>query len=187
MSISKALESRCDAQCELCGAQNELHSHVVAPKTGLDISEQIAICSKCINQIENEEQIDINHWRCLNDSAWSAEPAVQVTSYRMLNKLRGEGWAQDLLGIMYMEGDTKKWAQSLESDVSIVHKDSNGNILKNGDTVTLIKDLDVKGGGFTAKRGAAVRRISLVADNAEHIQGRINDQTIIILTKFVKK
>ncbi len=73
-----------------------------------------------------------------------------------------------------------------ELTVSTV-KDSNGNILQNGDTVTLIKDLDVKGASFTAKRGTAVRRISLVMDNPEHIQGRIKDQTIIILTKFVKK
>jgi len=51
----------------------------------------------------------------------------------------------------------------------------------------LIKDLNVKGGGFTAKRGTAVRGISLVADNAEHIEGRVSGQQIVILTKFVKK
>jgi len=56
-----------------------------------------------------------------------------------------------------------------------------------GDTVTLIKDLNVKGAGFTAKRGTAVRGIALVADKAEHIEGKINGQQIVILTKFVKK
>jgi len=45
----------------------------------------------------------------------------------------------------------------------------------------------VKGGGFTAKRGTAVRNIRLVADNAEHIEGRISGQLIVILTQFVKK
>jgi protein PhnA len=58
---------------------------------------------------------------------------------------------------------------------------------ESGDTVTLIKDLNVKGAGFTAKRGTAVRNISLVPDNPEHIEGRVNGQQIVILTKFVKK
>ena len=51
----------------------------------------------------------------------------------------------------------------------------------------LIKDLPVKGAGFTAKRGTAVRGISLVADNAAHIEGRVEGQRIVILTAFVKK
>jgi protein PhnA len=67
------------------------------------------------------------------------------------------------------------------------HIDSNGVVLQAGDTVVLVKDLDVKGAGFTAKRGTAVRGISLVADNPEHIEGRVNGQQIVILTKFVKK
>ncbi len=40
-----------------------------------------------------------------------------------------------------------------------------------GDTVVIIKDLNVKGTSFTAKRGTAVSAISLVADNVEHIEG----------------
>ena len=62
-----------------------------------------------------------------------------------------------------------------------------GHVLQQGDSVVLIKDLNVKGANFTAKRGTAVRRINLVADNPEHIEGRVNDQYIVILTKYVKK
>ncbi|WP_372653863.1 PhnA domain-containing protein, partial [Draconibacterium sp.] len=51
----------------------------------------------------------------------------------------------------------------------------------------MIKDLNVKGGGFTAKRGTAVRNISLVHDNPEHIEGKVNGQHIVILTQYVKK
>jgi protein PhnA len=43
----------------------------------------------------------------------------------------------------------------------------------------LIKDLPVKGKGFTAKRGTAVQRISLVADNPAHIEGRVDGQRIV--------
>ena len=60
-------------------------------------------------------------------------------------------------------------------------------MLEAGDTVVLIKTLDVKGSNFSAKRGTAVRKISLVADNPEHIEGRVNGQQIVILTKYVKK
>jgi protein PhnA len=53
--------------------------------------------------------------------------------------------------------------------------------------VVLIKDLNVKGVGFTAKRGTAVHRITLVPDNDAHIEGRVEGQRIVILTEFVKK
>jgi protein PhnA len=55
-----------------------------------------------------------------------------------------------------------------------------------GDNVTLIKDLDVKGGNFTAKRGTPVRNISLT-DNPEHIEGRVNGVRIVLLTCYLKK
>jgi protein PhnA len=90
---------------------------------------------------------------------------------------------------MYMDDETREWAEEEphNSQSRIIHKDSNGNILEAGDTVTLIQDLNVKGANFTAKRGTAVRRIRLVHDNAEHIEGKIDGQQIVILTKFTKK
>ena len=72
-------------------------------------------------------------------------------------------------------------------DVSEVHKDAFGNVLENGDTVILTQGLNVKGTSFTAAKGTTVKRIRLVSDNTEQIEGKINDQTIVILTKFVKK
>jgi len=71
--------------------------------------------------------------------------------------------------------------------IYVIHKDSNGTVLEAGDTVTLIKDLKVKGENFTARQGTAVHGISLVADNPEHIEGKIEGQRIVILTQFVKK
>ena len=59
--------------------------------------------------------------------------------------------------------------------------------LMNGDTVVLTKALNVKGTSFTAAKGTIVKRIRLVPDNTEQIEGKINEQTIVILTKFVKK
>ena len=138
----------------------------------------------------DDSKIDANHWRCLNDSMWSTVPAVQVIAFRILSTLKAEGWTQDLLDMMYMEEDTAAWAKegvADESEEKIVHKDSNGIVLKNGDSVVIIKDLNVKGSSIVAKRGEAVRNISLVWDNAEQIEGKVGFQQVVLLTQYVKK
>ena len=189
MSISRELNKRCESKCELCGSDENINTLIVTPKSGEKLEEQIAVCNICLSQIESSEVLDKNHWRCLNESMWSPEPAVQVISYRMLHKLNEEPWAQDAINMIYMEPETMEWAkEGIEDETEkLIHKDSNGNILQNGDTVTLIQDLNVKGAGFTAKRGAAMRRIRLVHDNAEHIEGKIDGQHIVLVTKYVKK
>jgi protein PhnA len=75
----------------------------------------------------------------------------------------------------------------MEDEDAIKHLDSNGVVLKAGDTVVLIKELDVKGSTITAKRGTAVRNIRLVHDDPTLIEGKIDGQSIYILTQFVKK
>ena len=66
-------------------------------------------------------------------------------------------------------------------------RDANGNELKDGDTVTLIKDLKVKGTSVTLKRGTVVKSIRLTGDD-EEIEGR-NDKVkgLVLRTEFVKK
>lgn len=191
MSLESDLQKRSSSKCELCGASNNLKVYDIPPKTSVGIDFSILICETCNEQIENPEKVDVNHWRCLNDSMWSQTPAVQVMAWRMLNRLHSESWSRDLLDMLYLDDETLTWAKATGEDASLgetaKHKDSNGVLLQNGDTVVLIKDLDVKGATFTAKRGTSVRGIHLVADNAEHIEGKINGQLIVILTKFVKK
>ena len=79
-----------------------------------------------------------------------------------------------------------EWSEQEEKQENILHKDTNGVTLNSGDTVTIIKDLNVKGAGFTAKRGTAVRNISLTS-NPEQIEGRVNGVKIVLLTCFLKK
>jgi len=190
MSIEKELYTRSGSVCELCGATDSLVAFPVTPSNNT-ADQNILVCGNCHEQIEDSDKMDTNHWRCLNESMWSTVPAVQVMSWRMLTRLRAEGWPQDLLDMLYLDDETLEWAKASgegedKEDVQ-KHLDSNGVELNTGDTVILIKDLNVKGGGFTAKRGAAVRNIHLVDDNPEHIEGRVEGQQIIILTKFVKK
>lgn len=189
----EALKARSGAVCELCGAKNNLSVFELnATPTGQQ--NQILVCERCSAEIHSSDRLDADHWRCLNNSMWSEVPAVQVMSYRLLQRLQqqGESWATDLLDTMYLDDDMLSWAkagaaETKDADEKIIHKDSNGNILQNGDAVVLIKDLDVKGGGFTAKRGTAVKAIMLVEDNAAQIEGKINGQQIVILTQYVKK
>ena len=191
MSIENALLTRGESKCELCGAAESLERYEVPPGSNSGIDESVLLCETCREQVEQPEKMDVHHWHCLNDSMWSQVPAVQVMAWRMLKRLSSEGWAQDLLDMLYLDEATQAWAEATgegQSDEnSVRHLDSNGVLLEAGDTVTLIKDLNVKGAGFTAKRGTAVRGISLVADNAEQIEGRVSGQQIVILTKFVKK
>jgi protein PhnA len=187
MSIEDELRARSDSRCELCGASDGLAAYEVAPSDG-SAERCVMACVTCRTQLDEQQGLDANHWRCLNDSMWSQVPAVQVVVFRMLSRLTGEGWPQDLLDMMYLEDDVRDWAEAgLAADNAPRHVDSNGAELAAGDTVTLIKDLDVKGSSLTAKRGTAVRNIRLVADNPEQIEGKVEGQQIVILTRFVKK
>ena len=191
MSIETELQARSESKCELCGNSDGLGVYEVPPAADGSADQCVLACVTCREQMEDPDKVDPNHWRCLNDSMWSQVPSVQVLAWRMLTRLRGEGWPQDLLEMLYLDDPTLAWAQATGEGESgsdaVKHLDSNGAELAAGDTVTLIKDLNVKGASFTAKRGTVVRGISLVADNPAHIEGRVNGQQIVILTQFVNK
>jgi protein PhnA len=188
MSVEEELRQRSNNRCELCGSVEDLGIYEVSPSDG-SVTQSILLCSTCREQIEDPEKMDPNHWRCLNESMWSQEPAVQVMAYRMLKRIASEGWPQDLLDMLYLEPEVKTWADAEseeQTDGIEPTRDSNGTILEAGDTVTIIKDLEVKGAGFTAKRGTVVKNISLT-DNPEQIEGRVNGTRIVLLSKFLKK
>lgn len=166
--------------CALCG-NVPASPYQVAPR-----EDEVALCETCMAGVTDGPQ-DAPHWQCLNEAIWSEDAATKVVAWRLAKGL-GTAWANDLLDIAYLEPEVQTWAEAgLAAIPDIIHRDSNGAVLAQGDTVVLIKDLPVKGAGFTAKRGTAVRGISLVADNAGHIEGRVEGQRIVILTEFVKK
>ena len=145
------------------------------------------ICDQRRGQLTSPETMDANHWRCLNTSMWSEVPAIQVVAWRLLKQLSAEGWAHDLLDMLYLDDETMQWAEAGNSSDENEHVlDSNGAALSAGDSVTLIKELEVKGAGFTAKRGAAVRNLPLTS-NPDQIEGRVNGVRVVLLTRFLKK
>ncbi|WP_433810309.1 PhnA domain-containing protein [Flavobacterium johnsoniae] len=191
MSIERELSKRSGSKCELCGAEENLKVYQVLPTKKGGIDEAVFACNTCIDQIENPDNVDLNHWRCLNDSMWNENIPVQVAVWRMLSRLRAAGWPQELLDMMYLDEDTLEWAKATgegeDDENKLVHRDSNGVVLQHGDSVVLIKDLKVKGSSMVAKQGTAVRNIRLDHENAEYIEGKVDGQQIVIITQYVKK
>lgn len=144
----------------------------------------MALCQTCLSTINKTDESF--YWRYLEASIWSAEPSVQALSYRILQNYKSEDWASNLISTIDLVETIIQWAlTSLE--VAELHKDACGNILANGDNVVLTQVLNVKGTNFTVSKGEVVKKNKLVNVKAEQIEGKIKDQTIVILCKFVKK
>lgn len=189
MSTEQLLLQRSQSKCGLCSSEQNLTIYNLPPENISSPNKAVLLCHTCDSQIANPNKMDSQHWHCLSESMWKPEPAIQVLSWRILQHLSTESWAQDLLDILYLEPDVLTWAE--EAHLIALEKieptlDNNGTPLQAGDTVTLIKDLDVKGAGFTAKRGAVVKNISLT-DNPKHIEGRVNRVRIVLVADYLKK
>ncbi|MEP5338390.1 MAG: PhnA domain-containing protein [Algibacter sp.] len=191
MSLDRELNKRADGSCELCKNEEHLSIYTLAPIKDKSLKKSLVACKTCIDQIENPDTTDANHWRCLNDSMWSEHQPVQVVAWRILSRLRKEGWPQDLLDMMYLEEDVLEFAKSTgegeDAADKVIHRDVNGVILETGDSVVLIKDLKVKGSSLVAKQGTAVRNIRLDRDNEKFIEGKVGPTQIVIITDYVKK
>lgn len=191
MSVLQTLKDRSNNTCELCGSTTDLKQYTIPPALNENVANTILTCNTCLNQINADAEMDINHWRCLNDSMWSEHDAVQIMAWRLLQRLRNEGWPKDLLDMMYLDDDAMALARATGEDKDdsekIIHRDVNGVILGQGDAVVLIKDLKVKGTSMVAKQGTAVRNIRLNRDNNKYIEGKVGTQYIVIITDYVKK
>jgi protein PhnA len=191
MSVLQTLQERSNSSCELCTSTEDLKQYTIPPSLNENVANDVLVCKTCLDQINGDVDMDANHWRCLNDSMWSEHVAVQIMAWRMLQRLRNEGWPKDLLDMMYLDDDAMALARATgeheDAASKIIHRDVNGVILEAGDNVVLIKDLKVKGSSLVAKQGTAVRNIRLDHENAEYIEGKVGAQQIVIITKYVKK
>ncbi len=171
-------------RCALCGGDRDLSAYAVPPR-----GDAVPTCGVCRPQIEGAAPLDAKHWHCLRDAVWSEVPAVQVVAWRLLNRLEGEGWARDLLDQVYLDEAVLEWARAepdAAAEAQVRTLDSHGAELLDGDSVTLVKDLDVKGAGFTAKRGTVVKNIRRT-DDPGLVEGKVNGVAIYLKTEFLKK
>jgi protein PhnA len=174
------LIKRSNNLCELCGDIEELSAYTI------DAEHAVLVCATCSPQLVGEIT-DTKHWYCLQGTIWSEEPAVACVSWRMLNRLKHETWAAEALDGAFLDEAILALAQAgAASDEGPTVVDSNGATLADGDSVTLIKDLVVKGANFTAKRGTMVKNIRLGFDPS-HVEGKVNKQTIMLKTCFLKR
>lgn len=75
---------------------------------------------------------------------------------------------------------------SVTKTINMEVKDANGNLLKEGDAVTVIKDLKVKGSSTVIKRGTKVKNIRLT-DDEEAIEGKVEGSVMVLKAAFLKK
>lgn len=187
------ITTRAEHRCELCESTDDLAPWPVAPRAddSDDDAHRVLGCGACRAQLADGATLDDKHWFCLQTAIWSPVPAVQVVAWRLLQRLRAATWAQDLLDQAYLDDDTLAWARAGipaagEGDAATPTRDSNGAILADGDSVTLIKDLDVKGAGFVAKRGTLVKGVRLT-DDPTLVEGKVNGVQIYLVTAFLKR
>ena len=92
-------------------------------------------------------------------------------------------------GALYVCADCgHEWAAGEESATAVVVRDCNGNVLLAGDTVTVIKDLKVKGASIPLKQGTVIRNIRLIEDDAEHIEGHSDKiKDLVLKTIYLRK
>jgi len=169
--------------CELCGSSEDI-SVLELPVSDGSEDQSIYVCANCKAQIESGD-LDENHFNCLNDAMWSETPAAKIMSYILWNQLG----RQDMVEMMYLEEDELKLAEQAVNAAAnkVTFRDANGVELLAGDSIVILKDLDVKGAGFTAKRGTTVTRISLPHNMDDHVEGRVNGTKIYLKTEFIKK
>lgn len=184
MAISTKLSERNQGLCELCNSESATYEYLVSPRKDEVIENQVALCESCFSKLDQKGQE--SHWRCLEGSIWNPEPSVQALSYRILYSYLNEDWAENVINSIGLDENIVQWALSV-FEIADGHKDAFGNNLENGDNVVLTQALNVKGASFSAAKGTVVKKIRLVPHNTEQIEGKINDQTIVLLTKYVKK
>lgn len=188
MTIDRQLNVRSEAKCELCGVDGDLLAVAVSPHSGTDGS--VLLCATCRDHLVSPATVDIHHWYCLREAMWNEHAAVKVLVYRILKGLEQTALGGELLGQMYLEPELQEWADaaggSADAATGRETRDSNGVALQEGDAVTLIKDLDVKGASFTAKRGTLVRGIMLT-DDPKYVEGKVNGIRIVLVAAYLKK
>lgn len=167
--------------CALCGSADAGGRHGVEGVGAFDV------CGTCSAQLAPGASLDAGHWQCLQGAIWSEEPAVQVAAWRLASRLDAD-WARELVAAGALDDALLAVARAgVEAPVEAVRVvDAHGAELRDGDAVTLIKDLDVKGAGFTAKRGTLVKGIRLT-DDPDLVEGRVNKTAIYLRTEFLKK
>ncbi len=172
----KEIFNRADNKCELCESEKNISIYEVYKSD--DNNGYTLLCENCKNQIESQNY-DENHFNCLNNTMWSEVPGIKILSYKIWQALG----RSDMADMMYLTDEEMAIANKKEEII----KDASGNILKTGDSVSVIKDLEVKGAGRTIKRGTVVKNIRM-CDVEGHVSCKVSGiGQVYLKTEFLKK
>jgi alkylphosphonate utilization operon protein PhnA len=186
---------------------NDNHRDRLNALVGTEPTEFLALCPSCFGPCSmflNTDSTPTSYeefWQkmrpVLSQSMWSERTPSKLFTWYLLSALTGIADATNLLNEIYLNDDEQSAvdrflakysgsdskAAANADDAKTV--DSNGAEIKEGDSVVLIKDLDVKGMRFTAKRGTLVNNIRLTP-NPEQVEGKVNGTVIVLLTKYLR-
>lgn len=186
---------------------NDNHRDRVSALMGKEPTELLTLCPACLAPCARFLNTDSTptsseeFWQkmrpVLSQSMWSERTPSKLFTWYLLSALTGIADATSLLNEIYLNEDEQsavdrflaKYSSSDSNAAANADEaksvDSNGAEIKEGDSVVLIKDLDVKGMRFTAKRGTLVNNIRLTA-NPEQVEGKVNGTVIVLLTKYLR-
>lgn len=109
----------------------------------------------------------------------------------------GCGGQSDELGVCEADGCSSQWEmlEACECTDGVhgvagggtIVKDSNGNVINDGDDVILTKDLDVKGSSLKLKRGDVIKKVRLIAGDCNNVEFKAGKSTMVLKTCFMKK
>lgn len=179
------LKARSKGLCELCLSPEPSNAYCIEPGSQETVESCVYLCQPCTDQLKSPKDLKVDHWHKLAETMWSEHTPVKILAYKILSVLKNP-----LVDQLYLEEQELARAKSgwpfADDSATASTQDSNGNLLEPGDTVTLIKDLNVKGAGFTAKRGTVVKSIHLT-DDPRYIEGKIDGTTVVLVSAYLKK
>ena len=108
--LGKDLARRARGHCELCTASGvKFCTREIEPVPEQpDINHCLLICDQCAQHLDRRGAPDDKYWRCLETSAWTELPAVQVTAVRLLRAMQAP-WAEQLLEQLYFWPGVETW------------------------------------------------------------------------------
>ena len=129
-------------------------------------------------------------------SATLSKISSQIQSLLERSSLAVEAFGNEANRWFGSEEEARAWLETLlpvfksaadeDSGAGHAPKDSNGAVLAEGDSVTVIKDLKVKGGSSDLKRGTLIKKIHLIGDPGL-IECRVDGSTLVLKTEFLRK
>jgi len=113
-SLGKDLARRAKSKCELTGEGGvRLHPYEIPPvgdEPSLD--RTILVSDVCLEALNRPKTLGGQQWRCLAETIWSENPAVQVVAWRMLQELvKREDWARETLEDVFLDSEVLEWAE----------------------------------------------------------------------------